>query len=263
MQKRENEMQKLAVWSRDERLSDQLRAAATAAFAATPGPLLSGPLPKAPCVQTLSKGDRANVFVVRGADGGAIAVKLFHDRRVATLMRNRLGRGKWRRVVEIARELEQRDTAHARVLGYAESGSRGAVLMDYLPAHESISTALRYSRGPKLWRLASALGKFTARVHCAGVTHADFSLRNILAAEENGRIDLRLSDIEDVRLHAGPAPFEDAIADLRHLAEQLPLAVSLGMRIRFLARYRRCAGLIGKKSLRDLRKRFTLPEDDA
>ena len=262
MQKRENEIQKMAVWSRDERHADRLRAAAIAAFAATPGPLLKGPLPKTPCVQTLSKGDRANVFVVRCTDGGAIAVKFFHDRRVATLMRNRLGRGKWRRIVEIAKTLEQRDVGHARVLGYAESGSRGAVLMDYLPAHESISAALRYSRGPQRWRLASALGRFTGRMHRAGVTHADFSLRNILAAEEKGRLDLRLSDIEDVRLHAGPAPFEAAIADLRHLAEQLPLAVSLGMRIRFLARYRRCAGLIGKKSLRELRKRFTLPEDD-
>lgn len=211
-------------------------------------------LPTVPGVWMLHRGGRAHVVAVRLAGGQAVAIKIFHDRRRHVVLRNLLGLGKWRRIVRAAIELERRGVPHARVLGYAEWGGIGAAVMEFMHGYGSIADLMLAGRAPASWKIASALGRFTGRLHRAGVTHGDFSLRNVLLGRKSGRIDLLLADVEDARFHTGAAFEEHALADIRHLAEQMPVSIPVRQRMRFLARYKRCAGIPG--TLRDLRKRY-------
>lgn len=211
-------------------------------------------LPPTPGVWLLHQGGRANVLAVRTQDGQAVAVKVFHDHRGYVRFRNVLGFGKWRRIVRAAAELERRNVPHARVLGFAEWNGLGAAIMEYVSGYSAIADLMLAGRSPASWKVASALGRFTGRLHRAGVTHGDFSLRNVLLGRKDGRIDLLLADLEDARFHKGVASEEQALADIRHLAEQMPVSITVRQRVRFLARYKRCAGIPG--SLRDLRRRY-------
>lgn len=69
-----------------------------------------------------------------------------------------------------------------------------------------------------LWREA---GRQIGRMHAGGVAHPDLNLRNLLAADTDGRPEVYLLDFDRARLFAGPVPEPRRGRDLRRLARSV------------------------------------------
>ena len=234
---------RLQVWRRAEVEASPLLHAVRAALAAHPVPR-DRVQPPPQGVWLIHGGARADVVGVR-QEGREWAIKYFHDRRWRARLRNGLGFGKALKAFAKGLQLELQGLAGPRVLGLAEVRPWGPCLliMDYLPGTERLEDLLsrRASSDPKdpqqhlLRKLARETGRFAGQMHQAGITHQDFSSRNLLVADPLTHPRFFLVDFEDLRFSRWNEQRRQR-ADLLALDRDVP-NVPPRERLRFLHHY--------------------------
>lgn len=232
---------RLRLWYRRDVGPDRLHDLARAAEAMPPGASTEVPEEGA---WLLHRGRRADVVGVRRG-GDDVAVKVFHDARPRTRWRTCLGHGKGRRALRGGWGLEVRRLRGPRVLGYVERRpfGPGFLVTERLVDHEGLRDRLpgmlargRTRRGAEeLAILARELGRFTATLHHWGVTHRDYSARNILVEGSSSAPRFALVDLEDLRFAWRSSPARRR-RDLHTLADDTG-EVPLRERLRFLRHY--------------------------
>ena len=129
------------------------------------------------------------------------------------------------RELAVTVEARRRGVAAAEVLGVRVEGGllyRGAVVTAEVPAAATLLDALRAAPDGAVRRaLATAAGRAVARLHAAGVFHADLNLTNILVHPEAGGAAVVLLDFDRARLRRAPLAAAARRRNLRRLARSL------------------------------------------
>ncbi|MBQ9201621.1 MAG: glycosyltransferase [Bacteroidales bacterium] len=115
-------------------------------------------------------------------------------------------KSKARRSFEYALRLMDKDIATPAPIGYVERRRWGLLQDSY---YVSLASTCPYTMNDLIGRpefphrdeYLNAVARFTARMHEAGIRHADYSCGNILFGMENGRIRVEIIDLN--RLHFG------------------------------------------------------------
>ena len=248
---------------RDGGMPERLLEAVEIARRAHPVPRTNNQPPAGEGAWWLHGGDRANVVGVRLSGHDDVCVKFFHDARLRVRVRNFLGFSKARKAFRLGLELERTGVVGPRVVALAEYRPFGPCLlmMELLPSAVALEEILLNRAGPAagVWPsisdLARMIGRFTGRMHRAGVTHMDFSSRNILIAATAGGPAVYLVDFEDLRF--GRADQERArFADLAALNHDIRKLVPVRERLRFLHDYASALGQSAPDQIRLMRKLF-------
>lgn len=144
-------------------------------------------------VEGVHGGDRANVF--KAVIGGKpLCIKVFHDRRFRSRLRNRLGFSKARRAFTNGLKLWELGVPVPRPIALAEYRFRGMQILvsEFSGDGETVRTAVFKGANPRpLLKKCAALTRMLAE---KGVFHKDYGARNILLDGER----LLLIDWEDV-----------------------------------------------------------------
>lgn len=183
---------------------------------------------------TLNRGGRAGVAAIT-AEGRNCCIKVFYDTRRFVKWRNRLGFSKACRAFNHGMELARRGVDCPAMLGYAVDPASGwAFLVTDLAKHDRLDYWIEQN-GPSV-EVAEALGRFIRRMHEAGVTHKDLSLRNLLIRKTVDEFRFLLLDYEDTRFSSEVSE-KQRLNDLHHLHERSIATVSEAVRNDFLAAY--------------------------
>jgi len=122
-------------------------------------------------------------------------------------------------------EVRRRGVPAAEVLAARVEGGityRGALVTAEVPAAATLVEALRAAPDVAARRaLAAATGRAIARLHAAGVFHADLNLTNLLVHPGEDGPGVVLLDFDRARLRATPLPIRVRRRNLRRLARSL------------------------------------------
>lgn len=181
---------------------------------------------------------RAGVFGVE-CDARKVCVKLFYDKSPKARLRNFLRCSKAKRAWRCGLRLMQLNVPVPDMVGYAENKAGMALVIT-----ELVENALRLDewieqRGADE-STAAALGRFVRKMHDAGITHKDLSLRNILVRDETTFL---LLDYEDARFFQVLSQ-EKRMDNLHHLHERVLSTVSENIGRSFLTAYLEDLGLV-------------------
>jgi tRNA A-37 threonylcarbamoyl transferase component Bud32 len=188
-----------------------------------------------PGFQMLNRGGRAGVAVIE-ISGRTVCVKLFYDSRPLAKWRNRIGLSKAGRAFRKGAALARRGVNCPAMIGYAEDPKSGKALLitEWVQAAQRMDCWIENNGSPA--DAAQALGRFIRRMHDAGVTHKDLSLRNLLIQPVPGGYKFLLLDYEDAGFFRAVSR-EKRLRNLHHLNERALRLVPENIRREFLSAY--------------------------
>jgi tRNA A-37 threonylcarbamoyl transferase component Bud32 len=167
-------------------------------------------------------------------EGRRVCVKLFYDRSLKSRLRNLLRCSKAKKAWRCGLALVAGAVPVPGIIGYAEDGSGTGLMITEL-VEDAVRLDIRIQQHGSTEPEAERLGQFIRRMHDAGVTHKDLSLRNILV--RNGEGGFLLLDYEDA-CFSKTVSEQDRLYNLHHLHERaIGAAVSEPVRRAFLAGY--------------------------
>ncbi len=196
----------------------------------------------------IHEGGRATVYGVELA-GKKYSIKMFKDRRTWTLVRTFLGFSKGRRTFKNGLRAIDHCVPVPQVYAYAERRPFGPalVVMELLEGAIQINLLIEnmlaqgseLTSDPCFLQIVDSLAIFTKDMHGKGVSHDDFSPRNVLALKECGDINLKLIDLEDVVFTNKSKVFQ---SNIRHFDERMARYVDFASLSVFLKRFKEIYG---------------------
>lgn len=176
--------------------------------------------------------DRAGVMGVELASR-RVCVKLFYDRSRKGRLRNRLRCSKAKRAWRCGGAMMARHVPVPAMIGYAEDESgMGMVIAELVEDALRLDEWIKQNGAGK--SAALALGRVIRKMHDAGVTHRDLSVRNILVRDDAH--DFVLLDYEDARFSKHVSR-RQRLNNLHHLNERALATVPEDVRRAFLTAY--------------------------
>lgn len=171
-------------------------------------------------VWTLHDGGRATIYGAELA-GKKYCIKLFKDRRVLTQFRTYLGFSKGRCAFTNGLRAMHQHVPVPQTYAYVERKPFGPsmVVMELLEEATQINLLIEdmLAQGSELTcdpffiHIVDSFAKFTRDMHDKGVSHNDFSPRNVLVSRQGEEISLKLIDLEDVVFSKNAKVFQASI----------------------------------------------------
>jgi tRNA A-37 threonylcarbamoyl transferase component Bud32 len=233
---RKEETEKMNVSVKTVRTEDRdfVCAVAEKVFAAYDGRGINWILPTDSGLWKINSGHRAGVVGVE-INRRQCCVKLFYDSRPLVKIRNFVGVSKARRAFENALKLHRMGVGCPEMTGLVRFSPSGPLLI--------VSELCDYAERMDRWlvqqnpdmEIVKRFADFVRTMHEEGISHIDFSLRNMMLFYREGYKFLLL-DHEDVRF-GRKVSRQERLNNLHHLNERALKIVSLRWRLRFLKEY--------------------------
>jgi hypothetical protein len=160
------------------------------------------------CLLTkLHSGGRADIYSIT-INSNVLCAKYFHDQRLGSKIKNRLGIGRAQKAYNNGLLLEQANIPYSKVIGVGmlNTFSPPILFMEMLEQYEQVNLFIEQwkqesgsiATDPRLALLSNCLAKFTASLIKNHILHQDYSPRNILLNWQDSVPSLRLIDLEDI-----------------------------------------------------------------
>ena len=240
----------LRVWHRPRISAEEFMAAVTFSLSSYPKMKQGCFVCETGRLWMIHQGQKSDVLGLTLPSREHWCLKYVHDTRVRSKLRTLVGQSKGRKAFNQGWGLEVRQVPAPRIYGFAEIRPFGPSLlfMEHMGQHETLQHRIlevlqeEPMEAQRLRRsLANNLGGFTADLHTKGVTHKDYSSRNILCQREANQDCFYLVDFEDVSLSLLPASSyrrKHNIKDLHKDTARVPLRDKL----RFVRAYQQASG---------------------
>jgi len=188
----------------------------------------------------LKRSERTQLSAVTLADGREICVKEYRPRplarRLEDLLRPAAPLREWRAAHKLVRLGVPAPAAYALVLPAPLGAESAFVLLESIAGASGVNRHALRSSARRRSELVDAVAEFVSALHARGISHGDLKGSNLLVRERGAAFELFLVDLAEVRF-ASAVPEAARIEALAQLNASTPLAVTLGQRLRFLARY--------------------------
>ena len=212
-----------------------VQAVAETVFEAYDGKGIKWVHPDGSNVWKINSGQRAGVVGVE-SNGRRCCAKLFYDRRIQACVRNALGFSKAKRAFNNACRLKTLGVGCPEMIGLARLGIFGPFILVAELCDDAVRVDHYIHRKEISTEGVINFASFVRWMHERGVSHIDFSLRNILMRSRAGQMEFLLLDYEDVRFSRNISR-RTRIGNLHHMNERALKIIPLKWRLFFLREY--------------------------
>jgi len=175
--------------------------------------------PDGPGVWRVHSGGRSDIYGVE-VPGKKYCVKVFTDSRILNRVRTFLGWAKGRRAFKNGLYARECNVPVPQVYAYAEKPfGPTLVVMEFLEnanqmnllLEERLAQGIELTADPFFLQLIETFAGFTRGLHAKGVSHSDFSPRNVLVLDDYNGPSMRLIDLEDLNFSNKEGLFREDI----------------------------------------------------
>jgi tRNA A-37 threonylcarbamoyl transferase component Bud32 len=212
------------------------------------GATLDENLENSSVIWKIHEGGRAAIYGIE-LSGKKCCIKMFKDRRTWTQFRTFLGFSKGRRAFKNGLRAIDQNVPVPQVYAYVEKRPFGPamVIMELLEnaiqinllIEDMLAQGTELTNDPCFLQIVDSFAMFTKDMHGKGVSHDDFSPRNVLVLKEGGDMNLKLIDLEDVVFTNKRKVFQ---SNIQHFDERMARYVDLASLSIFLKRFKEIYG---------------------